>query len=401
MFRSSAKIGWAACLIGLSAPASAQSGEREFIDRLPDALRAGFLGLEAWQWLGMAALLLLAFIASFIFPAVVSRVFRFRRRFEAGELRSEHLSATRRALALFAATLVLSSGLPSLLLEDHVEEGAKQVLLILRILSATYVFVTLWEVGCDLFDAKALKASRRERNLILPFARRFGQSAVIIFGAVAVAAAMGFNVAGLIAGLGIGGLVIALAAKNSVENVFGSVTVVLDMPFMIGDWIKMGDLDGVVEEINLRSTRLRTAQDSLIIIPNSNLITASIENFGARRFRRLKLSLTLAGAVSAKTAQNFAEGLRALAGKQKAIRKGSEDISLYDLTAQGPIVQFSCLLEAKTVQEELEQRESVLLEIMQMADSLGISLGPGAAPTVQEPQKPAKPIEKPRDPLES
>lgn len=378
----------------------AQDAQQHIIDDLPDALRNGFIGLEVWQWLAILALIVLSLIVGVVVPWLIGKTIGLRKRLTSQEIAEGHAKTTKRALGLFATALVLSLGLPSLLLEDHIEDGAKQVLLVLRILTATYVFVTLWEVGCDIFDAKAQKASRRERNLILPFARRFGQAAVIIFGSVAVAASVGFNVAGLIAGLGIGGLVLALAAKNSVENVFGSITVVLDMPFMIGDWIKMGDLDGVVEEINLRSTRLRTAQDSLIVIPNSNLITASIENFGARRYRRLKLSLTVSAVPETTILQKFTDGLRKLAKDNETIRDGSDDISLYDITAQGVIVQFSCLLEAKSVQEELVQREAVLISILKLAQDLGISLLPAASASPPEPPKPSKSLFPSKDPLD-
>ena len=86
--------------------------------------------------------------------------------------------------------------------------------------------------------------------------------------------------------LGLGGLAFALAAKDMVQNLFGSITVLLDRTFTVGDWIKVDDQEGSVEALGFRSTRIRTFYNSLVTVPNSKFITATVDNMGARRFRR-------------------------------------------------------------------------------------------------------------------
>ena len=92
---------------------------------------------------------------------------------------------------------------------------------------------------------------------------------------------------GLIAGLGITGLALALAAKDSVSNIFGAVSILIDQPFNVGDWIIVDGVEGEVVNIGLRTTLIRTSADTMITVPNSNMVNSPVENFSKRRFRRI------------------------------------------------------------------------------------------------------------------
>ena len=109
---------------------------------------------------------------------------------------------------------------------------------------------------------------------------------IIFVGAIFIADALGFELTSLLAGLGISGLAFALAAKDSISNFFGAITVLLDRPFKVGDWVVIGTSEGEVIEINLRTTLVRTSLDTIITIPNANLVNIPVENWGKRRWRR-------------------------------------------------------------------------------------------------------------------
>ena len=102
---------------------------------------------------------------------------------------------------------------------------------------------------------------------------------------------LGYSVSGLLASLGIGGLAVALAAKDTLSNVFGSLMLILDRPFKLGDWIKAGDMEGTVEEIGFRSTRIRTFAKTLITVPNSIIANLPLDNFSRMPKRRIKLTV--------------------------------------------------------------------------------------------------------------
>ena len=92
----------------------------------------------------------------------------------------------------------------------------------------------------------------------------------------------------MLAGLGIGGLAFALAAQDTLKNFFGSLMLIADRTFRVGDLVQIGGNEGVVESVGLRTTRIRGLDDSLLTIPNSDLTTAHVTNFGARRYRRFR-----------------------------------------------------------------------------------------------------------------
>jgi len=103
----------------------------------------------------------------------------------------------------------------------------------------------------------------------------------------------GINVAGLMAGLGIGGLAFALAAKDTAANLFGSIALLLDKSIRIGEWIRIDGVEGVVEDIGMRTTKIRTFRKSLITLPNQVIANSPIENFSRRGIRRIKMKIGL------------------------------------------------------------------------------------------------------------
>lgn len=102
-----------------------------------------------------------------------------------------------------------------------------------------------------------------------------------------------FNIAGILTGLGIGGLALALAAQDTLSNLFGSLTIFLDRPFTVGDLIKVGDVTGTVEKVGFRSTRLRTTEKTFVTIPNKKMTDSNVDNLTLRTFRRVNMTIGL------------------------------------------------------------------------------------------------------------
>lgn len=130
-------------------------------------------------------------------------------------------------------------------------------------------------------------ASRRS---LASVAEAIGRLAVVIVGVFVLAGLVGLNLNGMIAGLGITGLALALAAKDSVANVFGAISIIIDQPFNVGDWIIVDDVEGEVISIGLRTTMIRTGNDTIVTVPNSYITSEPVENFTMRRFRRIRPS---------------------------------------------------------------------------------------------------------------
>lgn len=252
------------------------------------------------------------------------------------------------------------------------ENAIRSVLQGATILAIVFLAMSLWDALCDTIASRAAGHQRAER-LLVPMARKFIRAVIIGIGLlVALKAMLRIDVSAFIATLGISGLVIALAAKDSVENLFGSLTILFDMPFAIGDWVKIDKTEGIVEEINLRSTRIRTFEDTVITVPNANLIRATVENFSARRSRRQKLQVRVSYDSDPDRVDAFCKDLRAWIAEQDKVLHEKTVVEINELGEPSFGVLVQCLFKVKNQIEELELRHALVLEILRLRDKHGV-----------------------------
>ncbi len=162
------------------------------------------------------------------------------------------------------------------------------------VLAVTWMVARLWEsIVRGVLAPLAAKTESDLDEQLLPIARRGGAGAIWVFGLIVALNNAGYDVAALIAGLGIGGLALAMAAKDTVSNVFGGFTIFSDRPFALGDRIVISGIDGTVEEIGIRSTRLRKLDGRQVTIPNSRFADSPVENVSREPSRKVSLNLGL------------------------------------------------------------------------------------------------------------
>jgi len=149
-------------------------------------------------------------------------------------------------------------------------------------------------------------ASRRS---LASVAESVGRLVVVVIGIFILAGLAGMDLNGLIAGLGITGLALALAAKDSVANIFGAISILIDKPFNVGDWVIVDGIEGEVVTISLRTTLIRTSADTMVSIPNSNITNSPVENFSQRRFRRIRPNLEFEADSDQESLRNFCDSL--------------------------------------------------------------------------------------------
>ena len=150
------------------------------------------------------------------------------------------------------------------------------------------------------------KAARRS---LASVAESVGRLAVVVSGVFVMAGLGGLDLNGLIAGLGITGLALALAAKDSVANIFGAISILIDQPFNVGDWIIVDGVEGEVVTIALRTTLIRTGADTLVTVPNANITNSAVENFSQRRFRRIRPVFEFEASSDQDSLRSFCESL--------------------------------------------------------------------------------------------
>ena len=182
----------------------------------------------------------------------------------------------------------------------------------------------------------------------------------------------GYSITSIVAGLGIGGLAVALAARDTLANLFGSVTIFADKPFQIGDWVVIDNVEGTVEEVGFRSTRIRTFYNSLVTVPNSKLTDTSIDNMGMRQFRRIKLMLGLTYSTTAEQMHAFVEGIRAIISANKYMRKDFYEVHFNEYGNFSLNVLVYCFLKVPTWSDELREKHNFFLEILRLANQIGV-----------------------------
>jgi MscS family membrane protein len=223
---------------------------------------------------------------------------------------------------------------------------------------------------------------------LVPLLVRAGKIAVIPLALIAAMSELGYPVASLLAGLGIGGLALALAAQKTVENLFGSVSIGVDQPFRIGDYVKIEDFAGTVEAIGLRSTRVRTLDRTLITIPNGKLADTRVETFAARDRIRLNVALNLAFGTTAAQVREVLAGIEALLRDHPRIWPDDLTVRLTGLGPSALEVTVMCWFATKDWGEFLRIREELLLRMLERVEQAGTSLAyPTSAVQLLEPRR--------------
>lgn len=160
------------------------------------------------------------------------------------------------------------------------------------ILSITYLLYAVVPVIVNVLSKRKAEESTSDNTLMIYFSKIL-RVVIIIISVFIVLGEFGINLGGLIAGAGIGGLVLALASQDTAANLFGGLVIISDKPFSVGDWIQTSAAEGIVEDITFRSTRIRTFDDSLLVVPNSTLANSAITNWSKMTKRRVKFSIGL------------------------------------------------------------------------------------------------------------
>ena len=196
--------------------------------------------------------------------------------------------------------------------------------------------------------------------------------AIWIVGAIYFLESLDINITTLLAGISIGGLAIALAAQDTVKNFFGSIMIFVDKPFQIGDWINFDNVDGTVEEVGLRSTRIRTFANSVTTIPNGALADKVINNMGLRKYRRFKTEIGITYDTPPEKVDAFVIGIRAIIQAHPTTRKDYFEVHLNSFGASSINILLYCFFEAPNWTEELSGRHEIMYAIILLANDLGV-----------------------------
>lgn len=333
-----------------------------------------FFLLTKGQWLGFLIIFTLGIIALSFVRFVSTIYIRKIVRKESLNFKEEDHYKLTLPFGLLAFSLVGMGGVYFLELDLSLYVFLFRTFYILVALTSVWSSLKIVDFVTMHFEKLAKDTQNKFDDVLVPMLSKSSKVLVVAFGAILVAHSLTFDIGNILAGLGIGGVAIALAAKDTISNLFGSVTVIIDRPFLIGDFVTLDKgLEGTVEEVGFRSTRIRTPYQSLVSLPNNVLANMAIDNYGMRPTRRFKTFLQLDYSNPLLKIEEFCERLRYLCQIHPLIDAKNSQVFVYDMSESSISVLFNIFFVTTDGMVELEERHRVILEILKIAEEIGVS----------------------------
>jgi small-conductance mechanosensitive channel len=353
----------------LPAPPSRFFTVRQTIRDLAPPLLMQIGTLELWQIAGWALVLLLSAAIGFGLMKII--LFATSRVVPDGLRRNAGMSAFHWSLWGTASCIVYKMLMPAIGLPDlagQLSIGISGVLLAASVMWLGWLLLD-WIVAAFFSDATQNMAVD---NILVSLGVGALKLALIAVGLTFIAMELSLPYEGMIASLSIGGLAVAFASRETLSNVFGAGILAIDRPFRRGDWITTGDTKGTVEHVGIRSTRIRTADDSLIIVPNGKLSDATVNNLGTRRFHLNTASVPLPYTTPAAQVGAMMAGIKKLIA---AIPEAAPDrtfVSIATLTNDIIEIQVKYGLNVRSTTNETEIINRLMMNILQLREDIAM-----------------------------
>jgi MscS family membrane protein len=341
-------------------------------ERLPAVwVETRFLEMALWQWVGLPVLLaataLLAWLAALFVSWIASAVARRT------ELHYDDLvvRAARAPFGLIVNVLLFRASRGFLALAVPVDRALTALENAFLVLGVAWLTLRSVDVAARFLHDRWQATGETGAVGLVPLGRRVAK---VFLGGIAVIAVLqnlGVNVTGILAGLGVGGLAVALAAQKTVENLFGGVTLAADQPVGVGDFCRFGDKIGTIEEIGLRSTRVRTLDRTLVTVPNAEFSALPLENFAARDRIWFKTVLGLRYETTADQMRHVLAGLTRLLREDPRVDPDPARVRFIGFGAFSLDLEVFAYIRTRDFGEFLKIREELLLRIMDCVDASG------------------------------
>ena len=366
-------------------------GDNWIRELFPEPLRrTGPLRLQWYQWLALIILVPLIVLAGTALQRLLTLTLQAIVRRTPGTWDDDLLPELRAPLLLFCVALFVTP-VTSWLGLNAIVQGFVASLIKAAVTAALFwALIRALGVIERRVIASAWATQRADVLSLAPLGGRLSKLLVAFLGFAAVLSQFNIPVGTLLAGLGIGGIAIALGAQKTLENVIGSIAIVSDKPFEVGDWIKVEDVEGTVEQVGIRSTRIRTFDRTIISYPNGKLADMRLESFSARD--RFRLNTTI-GLVYHTTASQ----MRQIIGDIEAALKGNPKVwqdtiivRLDNLGAYALNIRIIAWFLAKDAPEFRDLNQEFLLQVLEIVERAGSGFA-FPTQTLVMPSTPAQP----------
>ena len=342
------------------------------LDNLPPFMRYEWVGLQVWQYVAIFLWLILGLVVRKLFEYVLEN-YASKLVGKTKSIWDDRLVATIQKPAGFTFLMFLYwITYTNLHLSVDINYYLFTIFEVGVSIGIIWLLYNLSNILSDYLGQLTSKTESKLDDQLVPLIRKSMKIFIVIIGVLFVLQNHGINVASLLAGLGLGGLAFALAARDTLANFFGSITIFLDKPFQVGDWVKTNNVEGTVEEVGFRSTRIRTFYNSLISVPNAKMADAEIDNLGLREYRRLKTILNLTYSTTPEQMEAFVEGIKAIIKANEHFRQDFYEVHFYNFGAHSLDVLVYAFFEVPSWSDELQYKHNFFLEILRLAKEVGV-----------------------------
>ena len=358
---------------GLSVSLARESFEQWLRKRFPPHMRQRVFLLPTYKWIYLLCLIFVGFLADLALRLLltysISAWLRYRKEDEARKFERKLW----KPIGLLAQALVWYGGTSLIDLPDLTMTVLLAGLKIFSVIAGVWTGFLLINLLAAYLAHKAIHTDSKFDDLLVPLISKSLKVFVVFVGVLTCAQAFSLPMAGLLGGTAIGGMALALASQDAVSNLFGSITVLIDRPFEIGDWIVTNSVEGTVESVGFRSTRIRTFYNSQITMPNSNLTTAIVDNMGRRRYRRIKTVLGVQYDTTPAQIEALCEGIRELLRRHPYTRKDYYHVYFNEYGDNSLNILLYCFLDCPDWSVELREKHRLFVDILMLAEQLRIS----------------------------
>lgn len=339
-------------------------------NQFPEKLRERHFLIEDFKWICLAAVVALGFLADAIVGFLALHVFKPWMRISDDE-KEQAFRRLWKPVGLLVQATVWYYGtrvvdLP--IWTSYLSVGLR----FFAVFAGIWVVFRVIDLGSAFLSKRAERTKSKFDDLLVPLVSKSLKLVVLILGVLMCAETFHLPIKGLLGGLGLGGMALALASRDAVSNLFGSFTVLVDRPFEIGDWVITENIEGTVEQVGFRSTRIRTFYNSLITLPNSRLTTAVVDNMGRRRYRRVKATLGLEYNTTPEQMDAFCEGVRELIRRHPNTRKDYFHVYFNGFNDCSLDVLLYFFLRVPDWSSELREKHNIFADILRLAQDLNV-----------------------------
>lgn len=343
---------------------------------LPEAIAGQeWMGIEVWRILAALILFPLAAGVAWLVSWIALKIVTTAARHTRTSVDDALAALLAGPLWLFAAVLLFHAGMLFVGFPLLVRQRIGQFELVLGVLAICWFLLRLVDFASAQTRQVLVRTNRVAAISVVPLGRRIVKIAVLIVGVLAILDNAGFDLKAVLTGLGVGGIAIALAAQRTLENVFGGVAIVIDQPVRVGDFCKFAESVGTVEDIGLRSTRVRTLDRTIISVPNGHLSTVSIENFGPREKLWFHPVLRLRLDSTAEQVRQVLDNIGAVLGGHPKLEKGAR-VRFVGFAPDAINLEVFAYVATADYDEFLAIQEDLLFKMMAIVTEAGTSLAP-------------------------